>query len=156
MRGRPIRCSAASSTTSAWSLGRSTARRSRRGPLRNERNGQLIVERIADLVPLGTVGWHKVGYGPGTASEAWNIGIELAARRARPGLRRRGPGAARAFLFAQTPTNRVEAQTDVENIAEQRSLEKAGFRREGVARGSQFRAGGYHDLVVYSRLRDDP
>jgi RimJ/RimL family protein N-acetyltransferase len=35
------------------------------------------------------------------------------------------------------------------------SLEKAGFRREGVARGSQFRAGSFHDLVTYARLRDD-
>ena len=51
--------------------------------------------------------------------------------------------------------NRVEAQTDVDNIAEQRSLEKAGFVREGTARGSQFRAGAYHDLVTYSILRDD-
>ena len=59
------------------------------------------------------------------------------------------------WLFANTTVNRVEAQTDVANVAEQRSLAKAGFRREGIARGSQFRAGGYHDLVTYSRLRDD-
>jgi RimJ/RimL family protein N-acetyltransferase len=60
------------------------------------------------------------------------------------------------YLFATTDANRVEASTDVENLAEQRSLEKAGFQREGVQRGAQFRAGEYHDLVVYSRLRDDP
>ena len=59
------------------------------------------------------------------------------------------------YLFARHPVNRVEAQTDVENIAEQRALEKAGFVREGVLRGSQFRAGGYHDLVSYSVLRDE-
>jgi len=128
----------------------------RRGPLRNERNGQLIVERIADLVPLGTVGWHKVGYGPGTASEAWNIGIELLPHARGQGYGAEAQAQLASFLFAQTRMNRIEAQTDVENIAEQRSLEKAGFRREGVARGSQFRAGGYHDLVVYARLRDDP
>ena len=52
------------------------------------------------------------------------------------------------YLFEHTPANRVEAQTDIENIAEQRALEKAGFTREGVARGSQFRAGAYHDLVT--------
>ena len=37
-----------------------------------------------------------------------------------------------------------------------RSLEKAGFIREGALRGAQFRAGGYHDLVGYSILRSDP
>ena len=60
------------------------------------------------------------------------------------------------WLLAETSLNRVEAQTDVENIAEQRSLEKAGFVREGIARGAQFRAGSFHDLVTYSRLRADP
>ena len=54
-----------------------------------------------------------------------------------------------------TWVNRVEASTDSANLAEQRSLEKAGYIREGVARGSQFRAGAYHDLVTYSRLRGD-
>ena len=43
--------------------------------------------------------------------------------------------------------------TDIENEAEQRSLEKAGFAREGVLRGSQYRAGGWHDLVVFARIR---
>src|SRR5207248_1352428 len=59
------------------------------------------------------------------------------------------------WLLAETSLNRVEAQTDVENIAEQRSLEKAGFVREGIARGAQFRAGSFHDLVTYSRLKED-
>ena len=60
-----------------------------------------------------------------------------------------------AYLFATSDVNRVEAATDLENVAEQRSLEKAGFRREGVLRGSQFRAGRYHDLVYYAILRED-
>ena len=58
-------------------------------------------------------------------------------------------------MFATTPIHRVEASTDVENLAEQRSLEKAGFIREAVLRGVQFRAGAWHDLVNYARLRDD-
>jgi RimJ/RimL family protein N-acetyltransferase len=43
----------------------------------------------------------------------------------------------------------------VQNLAEQRSLEKAGYRREGIQRGAQYRAAAYHDLVTYSRLRGD-
>jgi RimJ/RimL family protein N-acetyltransferase len=53
-------------------------------------------------------------------------------------------------------SNRVEASTDIENAAEARALEKAGFRREGVVRGAQFRAGAYHDLVLFGKLRSDP
>ena len=127
-----------------------------KGPLRNDHNGLLVIERLEDLEPIGTVGWHKVNYGPGPKSEAWNFGIEL-----RPEARGQGLGAEAQrllaeFLFATYDLNRVEASTDVENIPEQRSLEKAGFVREGIQRGSQFRAGAYHDLVTYSRLRGDP
>jgi RimJ/RimL family protein N-acetyltransferase len=81
------------------------------------------------------------------------MGIELA-----PGARGHGYGVeAQAllarYLFEHTEANRVEAMTDIENVAEQRALEKAGFTREGVVRGSQFRAGAHHDLVCYSILR---
>ena len=57
------------------------------------------------------------------------------------------------YLFVNTEVNRVEASTDVQNFAEQRALEKAGFTRDGVLRGAQYRAGGWHDLAVYSILR---
>ncbi len=126
-----------------------------RGPLRNERNGQLIVERVADGQPIGVVAFHAVGYGPGAESGAWNIGIALL-----PEARGKGYGAEAqalfaAYLFETTEVHRVEAQTDVDNVAEQRSLEKAGFVREGTIRGAQFRAGTYHDLVTYSILRGE-
>ena len=126
-----------------------------RGPLRNERNGVLIIERIEDDEPLGTVAYRKVGYGPPPDSDAWQLGIDLAAE-----ARGRGYGAEAQrlladWLFSTTPVNRVEAATDIANVAEQRSLEKAGYVREGVLRGSQFRAGAYHDLAYYSRLRSD-
>lgn len=52
--------------------------------------------------------------------------------------------------------NRIQASTDVTNVAEQRALEKAGFTREGVLRGAQFRDGSWHDLFLYSLLRSDP
>jgi RimJ/RimL family protein N-acetyltransferase len=125
------------------------------GPLRNDRNGMLVVERVEDLAVIGTVGWHRVNYGPSPESDAWNIGIEL-----RPEYRGQGYGAEAqrllaAFLFEVYDLNRVEASTDVENLAEQRALEKAGYVREGVQRGAQYRAGAYHDLVTFSRLRSD-
>ncbi len=86
---------------------------------------------------------------------AWNVGIALIPEARGHGYGSEAQRLLAAYLFANTRVNRIEASTDVENIAEQRSLEKAGYVREGVARGSQFRAGAYHDLVTYSRLRDD-
>jgi RimJ/RimL family protein N-acetyltransferase len=127
------------------------------GPLRNDRNGTLIIELNDDSTPIGTVGWRKVTvYGPSPWSDAWQIGIELI-----PDARGKGYGGEAQrlladWLLATFEISRVEASTDVENVAEQRSLEKAGFIREGVARQSQYRSGAYHDLVYYSRLRSDP
>ncbi|MGZ6256763.1 MAG: GNAT family N-acetyltransferase [Candidatus Limnocylindria bacterium] len=126
------------------------------GPLRNDHNGMLIIERIADGEPIGTVGWHKVRYGPSPESDAWNFGIELVPDARGHGYGTEAQRLLAAWLFAHTSLNRVEASTDVENLAEQRSLEKAGYVREGTQRGAQFRCGAYHDLITYSRLRDDP
>jgi len=60
------------------------------------------------------------------------------------------------YLFQTTLVERLEAGTDVDNLAEQRALEKAAFQREGVLRHAQYRRGQWHDLVLYGRLRDDP
>ena len=125
-----------------------------RGPLRNDHNGTLLIERL-NGEPVGTVQWRAVHYGPPDDSRAWNIGIEI-----RPSARGQGLGAEAQrlladWLFATTNANRVEAQTDIENVAEQRSLAKAGFMREGVNRGTQYRAGEFHDLVMYARVRSD-
>lgn len=125
------------------------------GPLRNERNGMLVVERIDSGEVIGTVGWHRVNYGPSPESDAWNIGIELRPEHRGQGLGTEAQQQLADFLFETYDLNRVEASTDVENLAEQRSLEKAGYVREGIQRGAQFRAGGYHDLITYSRLRTD-
>ena len=126
------------------------------GPLRNDHNGILVVELISEARAIGTVGWHRVMYGPNQQSGAWNIGISLIPEARGMGYGTEAQRQMAAYLFETTSVNRVEASTDVENHAEQRSQEKAGFTREGIQRGAQFRAGGYHDLIVYSRLRDDP
>ena len=126
-----------------------------RGPLRNERNGQLIVELVADGEPIGVVGFHAVGYGPNPESRAWNIGIGLLPEARGQGYGSEAQALFAAYLFETTEVNRIEAQTDVDNVAEQRSLEKAGFVREGTIRGAQHRVGAYHDLVAYSILRDE-
>jgi RimJ/RimL family protein N-acetyltransferase len=104
---------------------------------------------------LGGVSWHAVDYGGTVSSSAWNIGIGLL-----PEARGRGIGtlAQRLLvehLFATTELDRIEASTDVDNIAEQRALEKAGFRREGVLRGAQLRGGIRRDLAHYGLVRED-
>jgi RimJ/RimL family protein N-acetyltransferase len=123
----------------------------REGALIREDRGTLVVE--AGDRPIGTVSWHVEMYGPNPESAAWNIGINLIPEARGQGFGGEAQRLLAEHLFATTRANRVEAMTDVENIPEQRALEKAGFAREGVLRGAQFRGGGWHDIVVYALVR---
>ena len=124
-------------------------------PLRNDEGGVLLIERLEDEQVIGTIGWRRVRYGPNSESDAWQIGIDLVPEARGRGYGTRAQRLMADYLFQTTGLHRVEASTDVENLAEQRSLEKAGFTREGVNRKAQYRAGAYHDLVLYARLRWD-
>jgi RimJ/RimL family protein N-acetyltransferase len=115
-------------------------------------SGRLAVE--ADGAFIGDVSWHPEDYGP-IPAPAINFGITLI-----PSARGKGYGTEAqrllvAYLFRNTTVNRVEASTDVENLAEQRSLEKVGLLREGVIRGCHFREGKYNDMVLYAAVRAD-
>ncbi|HEV7205420.1 MAG TPA: GNAT family protein [Jatrophihabitans sp.] len=119
----------------------------------SDSNGMLAV--VVDGEVIGDVQFRALPYGPPPMSNALNIGI-----RVLPAYQGNGHGtAAQAalveYLFATYPVHRIDAHTDITNRAEQRSLEKAGFTREGVVRGAQWRDGRYNDMVVYSRLRTD-
>ncbi|MGW2375162.1 MULTISPECIES: GNAT family N-acetyltransferase [Kitasatospora] len=115
---------------------------------------QWIFAVVADGEFCGFVAARRKGALP--TAQYWNIGIQLM-----PRVRGRGIGTEAQrllvdYLFAHTPVVRVEADTEVDNIAEQRALEKAGFTREGVRRAVTFRAGQWRDGVLYSVLRTDP
>ena len=116
--------------------------------------GTLVVE-TTDGTLVGSVSWHTVHHGPSAACRALNIGISLF-----PEHRGRGYGSAAQrqlaeYLFSTDVVERIEASTDVDNVAERRALESAGFSEEGVMRHAQFRAGKWRDVVLYSRLRDE-
>jgi RimJ/RimL family protein N-acetyltransferase len=114
-------------------------------------NSLLMVASGAET--LGFVSWRKIDVTAG--SYFWNMGIMLL-----PAARGRGVGT-RAhqllvrYLFAHTPVPRIEADTDKDNIAEQRALEKAGFTQEGLMRSVVFRDGQWRDAYLYGIVRDD-
>ena len=120
-------------------------------PCALDEQGVLGVEADGELV--GVVSWVWQRWGPNAGSRNPMIGVWLeAAHRGRG----HGTEAQRQLVelfFRHTPVNRVEAHTDVDNVAEQRALEKVGMTREGTTRGAQWRNGAFRDGYSYSVLR---
>jgi RimJ/RimL family protein N-acetyltransferase len=121
----------------------------------------FLVNRLVVTTPdgselLGEVSWHPVIYGPSYGCVAWNFGYSFLPRFRGKGLGTEVLRALVRYLFQTTDVDRIEGSTDVTNVRAQRSMEKAGFRKEGVLRGAQLRRGKRHDLVGYSILRSDP
>jgi RimJ/RimL family protein N-acetyltransferase len=122
--------------------------------LLGEDRGNLVVD-VAGVGMVGDVGWNPVHHGPPPHGAALNIGILLFAAHRGKGYGSAAQRLLAEHLFAFTRFERLEAATDVTNIAEQRALVNAGFMREGVLRHAQWRAGAFHDVVLFSRLRGD-
>ncbi|MEZ4631402.1 MAG: GNAT family protein [Deinococcales bacterium] len=114
----------------------------------------LVIEKLSDDI-LGTVGYHQISYGPNDGSKVYNIGISLSPEHRNKGYGSEAQRLFAAYLFETYTIMRIEASTDISNLAEQRALEKAGFSREGIARQAQWRKGAWHDLMVYSKLRGE-
>jgi RimJ/RimL family protein N-acetyltransferase len=96
---------------------------------------------------IGMIGHHlhgraeELGYailpserGKGYCSEALNIMVD--------------------YLFPSKDTVRIQALTDVRNVASQKILAKVGFMKEGVVRKDYFR-GDWRDCCLYSILREE-
>jgi len=113
--------------------------------------GTLIVARGPEV--LGFVGWRQVP--TGEISYCWEIGVGMTPEARGQGLGTTAQRLLARYLFAHTQANRIQAGTEITNIAEQRALQKAGFTREGVLRGFTFRDGRWRDGVLYSVLRDE-
>ena len=57
---------------------------------------------------------------------------------------------------SNTTIHRIEAATEIGNVAEQKALQRAGFTREGVLRQIRWRGGAWRDEVLYNIPRTDP
>ncbi|HTK08361.1 MAG TPA: GNAT family protein [Ktedonobacteraceae bacterium] len=117
-------------------------------------SGKFVITLLDNTV-IGDIGYHQQRYGPNTASIAYNIGLSIHADYRGHGYGTQAQKLLADYLFATYLVQRVEASTDITNRAEQRSLEKAGFTRDGILRQAQWRNGSWHDLVVYSKLRGE-
>lgn len=109
---------------------------------------------LADGTVVGIASWKATNRG-GSPGACFEIGLALL-----PDYRGKGLGTAAQrllvdYLFKFTTVHRLEACTDVDNVAEQRALERIGFTREGVMREVAFQNGTWRDSVIYALLRQD-
>lgn len=109
----------------------------------------------ADGSIAGSLSWHWVRWGPNDDSRCPMIGIWLRIDHRGQGVGTAAQSQLAQLFFTHTAVNRVQAHTDVANVAEQRALQKAGFTREGIIRGAQWRDGAFRDGLLYARLRED-
>jgi len=111
-------------------------------------NGGVVLISSEDK-PAGSIGWDQSHW---FGRPCWTVGIQLARAARNRGIGTVAHKLLVEYLFATTLPNRIEAYTEVANTAERRALEKAGFTIEGTLRSTCFRAGEWHDAVLYSVL----
>jgi len=59
------------------------------------------------------------------------------------------------YLFLSKDITRIQAHTDAGNMASQKVLQKAGFKKEGTIRKSVFSRGEWRDRALYGILREE-
>lgn len=111
----------------------------------------LMIE--ADAETVGFVSWNKVQ--TGHTVHVFHFGISLFSHARGRGLGTAAQLLLARYLFAHSPVHRIQATTEAENFAEQRSLEKAGFVREAVLKEHTYRDGAWRDEVLYRMLRSE-
>ena len=118
-------------------------------------SGTLIVE-LDDGMRIGDVSWRTERWGPSPRSSCPAIGVALL-----PEHRGQGHGTVAQRLLVDrlferdAELHRVQSDTAVDNIAEQRALSKVGMSVEGRIRDAEYRDGRYHDHILYSILRTE-
>jgi ribosomal-protein-alanine N-acetyltransferase len=99
---------------------------------------------------VGTIGFNAINQ---TAHKGL-IGYEVAPAVWGRGLATEAVRALVRFGHEQIELNRIEAVVMLENHASVRVLQKAGFGEEGVLRAFGYWKGQYHDLRMFSVLRN--
>lgn len=123
---------------------------------RDERDADIaypfFIERRADGALLGGVNLNNIRR---RAAMSATLGYWMGAPHAGKGYMSAAVPALCAFAFGRLGLLRVEAACLPENGASIRVLEKAGFQREGYARGYLSIAGARRDHLLFALLATD-
>lgn len=84
------------------------------------------------------------------------IGFDLSPNFWGKGYMSEAINAANAYVFSKMGINRVEAIVHPLNIQAHKTLEKTGFKREGLLRQYVLHNNDFWDMVIFSLLKNDP
>jgi len=118
------------------------------GELIHENDGIVMI--TGDNERAGVISWATHQW---FGDHCWSLGIQVVPAMRGQGIGTRAHELMVSYLFDRTVRNRIEAHTEVDNIAERRALEKAGFTLEGILHGACFRGGKWRDGALYSIVR---
>ena len=117
--------------------------------------GRLLNCAIRDAVTDELLG-HLVLFGVDRTAGRAEVGFWLRPEARGRAVTRRVLELVCRWAFDELGLARVQATTDIENVASQRTLENARFQREGILRSYYPKpVGGRADNVMYSRLRGE-
>lgn len=138
-------------------------------PLPNEEAAAKLVDLFASWRTLAGSGvrWGLQARGQSTLigtcglfgwNRSWRkctVGYELHSQARRNGYMDEALRTVIPWGFANMELNRIEAQVHPENAASLRSVERLGFKREGLLRQVGYWGGQFHDMYQYSLLREE-
>jgi RimJ/RimL family protein N-acetyltransferase len=119
---------------------------------RTGRSLSLHVVRRSDRALVGGIGLNDIDPEHHRAEVGYWIGRPYRGQ----GYAREGLRSICRLAFGRLGLDRIEAGIFPGNVASARVLRAGGFRREGVLRRSVRKEGIPTDVVLYSRLREDP
>jgi RimJ/RimL family protein N-acetyltransferase len=105
-----------------------------------------------DGTVAGIATWKPRGFPAGVTYE---IGVGVAPEHRGQGIGTAAQELLVEYLLDYTTAHRIGALTNEGNVAEQKALERLGFRQEGLMRGRSFWHGRYVGGLVYGLLRAD-
>lgn len=100
---------------------------------------------------LGGVGLNQ----PNHTHKFYNLGYWIRTSQQNRGIASAATKILAKTAFVESPINRIEILTAVENIPSQKAAEKSGATREGVLRNRLIIGDRIHDAVMFSFIRED-
>jgi len=105
----------------------------------------LIVEKDNQVIGLVYISFVRLGLA--------NIGLVICENQRAKNLGTQITLTIVDYLFNNYDLKRIQADTDINNIAAQKVLEKADFKKEGIMKSYRYHHGRYNDSVLYAITR---